>query len=232
MPRLLAIAAAAIVARMLLYLGLDLYADEAYYWLWSTRLAAGYYDHPPLVAWLAKASAVLPGELGVRALFLVCGGLSVVFAGLTARELTPERPERAAVLAALLAASTPMLTILGALALPDAPLIAAYAGATWLVARAAGPIWIGAGVAWGLAMLGKLSAAVLGPALLLAVPFDRSLRAQLRTRWPYLGLLAATLVFLPCLAWNASHEFVSFTTQLGHGLSSARRPRHHVDEYF
>ena len=25
--------------------------DEAYYWVWSEKLQAGYFDHPPMVAW-------------------------------------------------------------------------------------------------------------------------------------------------------------------------------------
>ena len=27
--------------------------DEAYYWVWSENLAWGYFDHPPMVAFLA-----------------------------------------------------------------------------------------------------------------------------------------------------------------------------------
>ena len=34
---------------------LPLSADEAYYWLWSKHLAAGYFDHPPMIAWLIHA---------------------------------------------------------------------------------------------------------------------------------------------------------------------------------
>ena len=26
--------------------------DEAYYWLWSNRVALSYFDHPPLLAWV------------------------------------------------------------------------------------------------------------------------------------------------------------------------------------
>ena len=28
--------------------------DEAYYILWSNNLSLGYYDHPPMIAWLIK----------------------------------------------------------------------------------------------------------------------------------------------------------------------------------
>ena len=98
------IALAATLARALATVGLELYADEAYYWLWSLRPAPGYFDHPPMVAWLiGLSSAVLPGELGVRLPFLLCGGLAILFAALTARELS-DHP-RAPVYAALLAAA-------------------------------------------------------------------------------------------------------------------------------
>src|SRR5215471_6958830 len=42
--------------------------DEAYYWMWSKSLAGGYYDHPPMVAYIIRAGTMIAGdtELGVR----------------------------------------------------------------------------------------------------------------------------------------------------------------------
>src|SRR5512144_3013452 len=42
--------------------------DEAYYWTWSKHLAGGYYDHPPMVAFVIRAGTMIAGdtELGVR----------------------------------------------------------------------------------------------------------------------------------------------------------------------
>src|SRR3954469_23528789 len=42
--------------------------DEAYYWIWSKHLAGGYYDHPPMVAFVIRLGTCLAGdtELGVR----------------------------------------------------------------------------------------------------------------------------------------------------------------------
>ena len=42
--------------------------DEAYYWMWSKNLAGGYYDHPPMVAYVIRAGTLIAGdtELGVR----------------------------------------------------------------------------------------------------------------------------------------------------------------------
>src|SRR3954452_8509220 len=42
--------------------------DEAYYWTWSKHLAGGYYDHPPMVAFVIRLGTMMAGdtELGVR----------------------------------------------------------------------------------------------------------------------------------------------------------------------
>jgi 4-amino-4-deoxy-L-arabinose transferase-like glycosyltransferase len=225
-----AIAVAAAALRAAAFSGTELYADEAYYWLWSLRPAAGYYDHPPLVAWLiASTSRLLPGELGVRLTFLVAGGLTVIFTALLAQALAPSSPEGeaaapAAVWAALLAASAPMLHLTGAMALPDGPLTAAFTAALWLLATAAGPRWIWAGAAVGVALLAKYTAALLAPALVLLVAWDPTLRRDLRTRWPWLGAAVALALFAPNLLWNARHGWVSLRFQLGHGLGAGAGP--------
>src|SRR5512137_2191378 len=225
-----AIALGVAVLRVLLFHGLDLYADEAYYWMWSRRPALGYFDHPPLVAWLVRAgTALLPGELGVRILFVACGALAVVFSGLIARELTDD--PRAPPVAAALAATSPMLLLTGGLALPDAPVEAAYAAATWLVARARGRGWIVAGVAVGLALLSKYTAALLAPALFLLVVLDRELRRELRTPWPWLGGAVAVLVFLPNLAWNATHDWVAIGFQVRHGGAASGATLRSIAEF-
>lgn len=212
-----AIAIVAALLRALAFGGLELYNDEAYYWLWSLRPAFGYFDHPPMVAWLIGLSRqAVAGEVGVRLLFFACGGLAVVFAGLAAREISGD--PRAPVWAALLAATAPLLVITGALALPDGPVEAAYAASTWLLARARGRRWLWAGLAVGLALLSKLTAALLAPALLILVVWDGELRRELRTPWPWLGAAVALALFLPCLAWNAAHDWVAIRFQLWHGF--------------
>jgi 4-amino-4-deoxy-L-arabinose transferase-like glycosyltransferase len=64
--------AAVFVFRLIYASFLGLLPDEAYYWDWSRRLSFGYFDHPPMVAWLIAISRAVFGEtiLGVR--FLMC----------------------------------------------------------------------------------------------------------------------------------------------------------------
>jgi 4-amino-4-deoxy-L-arabinose transferase-like glycosyltransferase len=204
------VAAAAAVVRVLLFAGVELYEDEAYYWLWSRHLAFGYFDHAPMVAWMIRASStLLPGELGVRLACVICGALAVILAALIARELS--RDERAPLIAALLAAAAPMLILTGGLAQPDAPATAAYALLCWCLCQARGPGWLLAGAAWGLALLSKYPAYFLAPGLAVLFLWDRTFRAELKTKWPWLGGVVTVLVFLPNLWWNAQHDFVTFT---------------------
>jgi hypothetical protein len=111
------------------------------------------------------------------------------------------------------------------MALPDAPVAAAYTAALRLLARARGPRWLGAGVAVGIALLAKYTAALLAPALLLLLVWDGELRREAATPWPWLGAAAALALFTPCLLWNAQHDWISLRFQLGHGFASNATPR-------
>lgn len=53
--------------------------DEAYYWYYSQHMAWGYFDHPPMVAVLVKASSYFfDGELGVRFMSCVLSTLNIL----------------------------------------------------------------------------------------------------------------------------------------------------------
>ena len=41
---------------------LNLYGDEAQYWLWSKNLAFGYYSKPPLLPWLIRLFGLIAGD--------------------------------------------------------------------------------------------------------------------------------------------------------------------------
>jgi len=51
----------------------DFETDEAYYWLWSRHLAASYYDHPLMVAYLIGLGTSLFGDtiMGIRSMAIV-----------------------------------------------------------------------------------------------------------------------------------------------------------------
>lgn len=221
------ITVAATVLRIVLAAMLPLVADEAYYWEWSRHLAFGYFDHPPVIAWLIAFGTAAFGDvpLGVRFFPVLCGAVAAFALSDVAERLAGARAAR---FAALLLAVTPF-SIGFVLATPDAPLLAAVAMTLMLVVRALDPeatpwhslrAWIGAGAAIGIAMASKFTAVFVPMGLLLACVIHPSLRAQLRRPGPYIAVVVASLVMLPVLQWNAQHEWIAFRFQLGHGLNA------------
>lgn len=182
--------------------------DEAYYWAWSERLAAGYYDHPPAIAWLIAPFAELFGRtsIGVRAGPVLVGALATL-------ALLPHVRDKWLFVAIL--GAMPLYTLGGVLATPDAPMLSAWALG---LAGALRGNWLVAGLGAGLAGLSKYTGWGLWPLLVAGVIFGpaedrgRSLRALVP------GLLLTLLVLSPNLAWNARHEWISVKFQLGHGL--------------
>jgi predicted membrane-bound mannosyltransferase len=60
----LGVIALAALVRLGLAAVIPIFPDEAYYWEWSRRLAAGYFDHPPAIALLIRLGGVLLEPIG------------------------------------------------------------------------------------------------------------------------------------------------------------------------
>lgn len=227
----LGILAAATLLRILLAVVVPLYADEAYYWEWSRHLASGYFDHPPVIAWLVAGGTALFGDtsLGVRLLPLLAGSAGGLAIALTARHLAGGAAAR---FAALVVVVMPLAAGGLVLATPDAPLFAGIAFTVLGVARAVDERasarealgwWMLAGAAIGLAMTSKFTGVLIPFGVLAGVALDPTLRPQLRRSGPWLAVAVASIVMIPVLTWNASHEWVAFKFQVEHGLGDNGR---------
>jgi 4-amino-4-deoxy-L-arabinose transferase-like glycosyltransferase len=194
--------------------------DEAYYAQFATHRDWSYFDHPPMIAWVAIAGPALAGvagsalalRLGFVALF---AGSTYLMARLTARVYGPG----AGVLAAFaLNVAGYFGVVVGTFALPDGPLVF-----FWLLTlerlvaalEAPGRIgpWIGVGLAWGGALLSKYHAVFLPAGTLLFLLLEPSARHWLRKPGPYLALALGMLAFTPVVWWNATHGWASFAFQ-------------------
>lgn len=91
--------------------------DEAYYWVYAQYPAWGYFDHPPMIAWLIRAGTTLfPGELGVRFWIAVLNTATVFVIG----QLISSKNHR---LFYAVCFSLAVAQIGGILAVPDLPLL-------------------------------------------------------------------------------------------------------------
>lgn len=204
--------------------------DEAYYWEWSRRLAFGYADHPPMVAWTIAAFAWIAHDAGfVRLGFVGCGIVSTIALARCAAEIAQD--ERAGDVAALALTLTPLASLAFASATPDGPYLMFWALSLWLAQRAFRYDGAGNWILLGICIGGTMLSRVLGLALafgLVAFALISPQRPIASRRGMALALAAALVVCAPFIAWNAGHGWATIAFALvhrhdeTHGFSLAR----------
>lgn len=205
--------------------GLTLTPDEAHYWDWSRNLDWSYYSKGPLVAWLIRASCELLGPLSVavtgdlaaavRFPALVChvallAGWYVLAAGVF-------RSPRLGLAVVACAAALPLVRAGAVLTTIDPPFMACWCWAVVCAWKAVGTgrtgWWAGAGAATALGVLAKYTMALFPAAVVGFLLVYR--RAEFRRPGVWLLLGGAVLGWVPVLAWNAAHDWVSFRHVFG-----------------
>jgi len=217
--RLAAALAALTLIRLIVAATTPLAPDEAYYWTWSHALAAGYADHPPMVALWIKGGTLIAGEraLGVRLLGPLSAALGSWLLADAADRLFPGR--RAGVVAALLLNATLFLGVGSVIMTPDTPLLFFWCATVWSLARIAANArpgwWLVAGAFAGLALDSKYTAVMLVAGVVGWLAWVPPLRRWLIRPAPWLGALLGFALFLPNLAWNQQHGWISMVKQGG-----------------
>ena len=209
--------------------------EEAYYWTYAQHPAWGYFDHPPMVAWVIWLGTRFGGntELGVRSVNVLLWAGTCLLLWTTAR-LWFDR--RTAHLATLLSALLPISVGIGLVVLPDGALLFFWA-ATLLAVTAAlksqrSGWWIAAGVAFGGALLSKYYALLLAPSLFLFLLLAPAHRFWLRRAEPWVALALAVAVFSPVIVWNAQHDWASFHFQSTRTAGPAGPMANHVGVFW
>jgi 4-amino-4-deoxy-L-arabinose transferase-like glycosyltransferase len=213
----------AVTALHLLVAGLvPLTADEAHYALYGLNPDWSYFDHPPLVGWLQ--ALVLPfsaSEFALRLWPLAFGaGTALVLYRLTLRLFPGAHPWLGFASVAIYFSGL-LFQALGLVLVPETPLTF-FALLTLLflldaLERGQTRDWLLFGLCLGLAGLSKYTAVTLVPSLFVFLWFQKRLTV-LRTPGPWLAVLVAAVVIAPVIYWNATHEWISFQYQLGHGF--------------
>ena len=209
----------------------ELYPDEAQYWLWSRSLHWGYVSKPPLIAWLIRLTTAVggDGEPWVRlSAPLVHAGAMLALYPAGRRLYGPA----AGLLGAAFYGFMPAVQVSALFIATDAPLMLFLALGLWAyVALLQTPEadrrrWIAAalGAALGLAFLAKYAAIFLVLGALLHALIDRAAR-RAWGGWCWAITIAVLLAILgPNLAWQASHHFatVSHTAEVNANWSLAK----------
>jgi hypothetical protein len=189
------------------------HGDEMYYIVAGRHPAFGYVDQPPVTPLLAAASVAVLGvsPTAVRVVPAVEMGLVVVLVALIARDLGGSR--RAQVLAAITAALSGYLGA-GHLDTTTEFDLLAWAIVLWLLVRllAGGDrrLWLAVGVATGIGLENKDTLLLLGAGLVAGLVIARRWDV-VRSPWAWAAVAIALLLWVPNLAWQATHGWPQLT---------------------
>lgn len=179
----------------------ELFDDEAYYWIYSQYPAWGYFDHPPMIAWLIKAgSAVFPNELGVR-FFIVLMNTATLF---LINQLLEKKND---FLFYAIAASIAVAQIGGIIAVPDIPLLFFVSLFFYQYRRFINTYSITNSALLGICIALMLYSKYHG---ILIVFFTLLSNTKLFSKYQtYLVTAIALLLFAPHIYWQYTHHFPS-----------------------
>jgi Dolichyl-phosphate-mannose-protein mannosyltransferase len=211
-----------VIARLALGATIGLGVDESYAVAVARPLSLSYYDHPPLVFWMAAAATRVFGDAHdvlLRLPFVVLFAATTWLLYCLTRRLFDEC---AALIAAVLAQVIPVFGVSdGGWILPDGPLLLGFSAAALCLAHIALDTpeaerrgwWLGLGLAGGFAALSKYHAAFLFVGTLVFLLTSPRHRRWLSRPEPYVAAAIAVTLALPVLVWNARHGWASFRFQ-------------------
>jgi len=201
---------------------IPLYSDETYYWMWSKRLALSYFDHPPMVAYLIKATTLFGDsalEIRLAAPLMMAGAVYLLYK--LAKIIFDDR---AALYTFYVLLTSFLLQGASTLMTPDIPLIFFWVLTLYTAYRyiegdeKSYALWMG--LSAGALLLSKYTGILLPASIGLYILFFKP--KLLLDRYLYYAILLCVLLFLPVIYWNALHDFISFKFQLGHGIAEEK----------
>ena len=195
----------------------EIHADEAYYVLYGSHLAWGYYDHPPMVAllvWLSSKLWSFGGCLSVR-LMTVLLHTATVFLIYKTTDLENDN-KKGLLWFFLTGMSMTMFCVYGFMTTPDVPLLFFtalffYVYKRYLQSNNSGAQWLYAlliGLSVGCMMLSKYMGVLI---VIFTILSNLSLVAD-KKMW--VALLIGIGLFIPHLCWQYANDFPSFSYHL------------------
>jgi hypothetical protein len=182
----------------------DLTSDEGYYWFYSRHLQWGYYDHPPFLALMVKIGySLFRNELGVRLLNVILNSIALlIIFDLMPRALLQKTSTY------ILLLSLPLLNYLSFIIFPDGPLLFFSAVYLWCYKKFIEKKDFASAVIMGIAvafmMYSKYHAVlIIGFTVL-------SNFKLLKSKYFYISMLLALVLFLPHMWWQYKNNFITF----------------------
>jgi undecaprenyl-diphosphatase len=194
----------------------DLEFDEAHYWMWSERLAPGYFSKGPGIAFAIRASTLLfgPTEFAVRFWSPILAAGTSLFLFYLGKRLFNDNVGLWAVIAFNV---TPIFNVGAFVMTTDALSIFFWVAAMftfWLAIEKSPRFsiwWPVTGLMIGLGFLSRFTNAFEILCVLLVLAFAPRLRQEFKRPGLYLLLGIFVICTIPPIVWNAQHAWVTTT---------------------
>jgi len=194
----------------------DLEFDEAHYWMWSERLAPGYFSKGPGIAFAIRASTAIfgPTEFGVRFWSPILAAGTSLFLFYFGKRLFNENVGLWAVIAFNV---TPIFNVGAFVMTTDALSIFFWIASTftfWLATEKSPHFsvwWPLTGLLIGLGFLCRFTNAFEIICVLLVLAFAPRLRQEFKRPGLYWLLAVFVVCTIPPIVWNAQHAWVTTT---------------------
>jgi hypothetical protein len=189
----------------------EIMSDEAYYGLYGTNLAWGYFDHPPMVALLTKISSIFfNGNLGVRFMTVL---LQVFTLYITWKIIDERNQDTSRILSFyIIAGSICMFCIYGFITAPDVALLFFTAFFLYSYKKFLGSQSLVNLFSLSVSMAGLVYSKYHGVLVIGLVVFS-NIRLLRSGRFWVAGIIALIL-FSPHIFWQAANDFPTFRYHL------------------
>ena len=186
-----------------------IFRDELYYMACANRLDFGYVDHPPLSIWILALWKSLFGDsmFVIRIVPAIVSSIVVFMIGLFTVRLGGSKVAVIISTVAFMLSPTflGMNTIYSMNVFDFLFWISSAYVFLRIVQTGNNKLWFLLGVVIGFGLLNKTSMLWLGAGIFVGTVFT-PLRKDLKTKYPYIAVLTALLIFFPYIIWNFTHD--------------------------
>jgi 4-amino-4-deoxy-L-arabinose transferase-like glycosyltransferase len=214
-----------LIFKLILAFFIPVFADEAYYYLWTLHPQLSYFDHPAMVSWfISLGHLFLPhgNPLALRISFVLA---SFIVSVLWVQILRLKNISTSAIFIFIsLYLLNPLLGVGSIVATPDTPLVLFWSLSYYcylrLLAEQKLQWYALLGVFLGLGFCSKYHIVLFVFSGLLYLIFSKKIKT-LKPVGVLLTLLFGAVFSLPVLIWNAQNDWSSFLFQMNHGFGES-----------
>ena len=207
--------------------------DEAYYWLWSNRVALSYFDHPPLAAWVQALPLIFfeSNYFVIKVLPILDLIIVMTIMIIWQKHVSKRFDYDICLKSMVLFLALPIYTIFFSISFPDHLLITLLFASSFCLflyferntkASSGYYFWYSAVFLFSFALLTKYNAILFGLGVLAYILYNKKNLISPSYSHIVASIVIIFLIQTPVLLWNIGNDFASFSFHLGERLDQEK----------